>query len=270
MEYQRLRVDHLPNHGDRVVRITLARPEVHNAFDRALIEELTHALGRAGETDGARSVLLRAEGKTFCAGADVNWMRESLECTEEENVEDARRMQGMYRAFVECPLPVVGRIHGHAIGGGSGLTAACDIALARRGVLFGFTEVRLGILPAVISPFVLRKLSMGRARPLFLTGERFDADRAWEIGLVHGAYDDEAALDEAVEAVLVRLAKGGPAALARTKRLLLELEGAGPEERYRITRETIAEVRVTEEGQSGLRAFLDKEKAPWVPGEGGG
>lgn len=263
MDYERIRVDHHPDYEDRVVRITLSRPEVHNAFDEGLIVELTHALQSAGEIPAARVVLLCAEGKTFCAGADVNWLKRSLGYTEEENLADARKMQGMFRAFVESPLPVVGRIHGHAIGGGAGLTAACDIAIAKAGVKFGFTEVRLGILPAVISPFVLRKLSMGRARPFFLTGERFEAERAYEIGLVHGVCESEEELDQAVGRTIEDLCAGGPRGIARVKRMLLEMEGMGPEDRYRLTASTIAEVRVGEEGQAGLRAFLEKENPPW-------
>lgn len=261
MRYQRIRLDR--HDDDRVVRITLARPDVHNAFDETLIEELIRALGEAGRSEGARAVLLRGEGRSFCAGADVGWMRKSLELSREDNYLDARKMQAMFRAFLECPLPVVGRIHGAAIGGGSGLTAACDVALAREGVKFGFSEVRLGILPAVISPFVIRKIGVSRARPLFLTGERFDAARALEIGLVQRVCPDEASLDAAVEETLSDLLAGGPEALARVKRLLLELEGKDPEEVYEITARTIAEVRVGDEAQSGLRAFLDKQAPPW-------
>jgi methylglutaconyl-CoA hydratase len=265
MEYQSIRVDRHPGQEDRVVRITLARPDVHNAFDAGLIRELTHALREAGGVEGARAVVLRGEGRNFSAGADIHWMRSSLDRTEEENLEDARRMQEMFRAFAECRLPVVGRIHGVALGGGTGLTAACDIALAHAGARFGFTEVRLGILPAVISPFVLRKIGPGPARHLFLTGERFDAARAYEIGLVQGVYPDDGSLDQGVDGMLDALLACAPGALARVKRLLLELEGQGPDDRYDLTARTIAEVRVGEEAQAGLRAFLDKQAPPWMP-----
>jgi len=267
MEYQSIRVDRHPGHEKRVVRITLARPEAHNAFDARLIREMTHALGEAGGTQGARAVVLRGEGRNFSAGADVNWMRSSLERTMEENLEDARRMQDMFRAFAECPLPVVGRIHGVALGGGTGLVAACDIVLALAGAKFGFPEVSLGILPAVISPFVLRKIGPGAMRHLFLTGERFDAARACEIGLVQKVCPDEEALDGAVDETLEAMMACAPGAQARVKRLLLDLEGKGPDERDDITARTIAEVRVGEEAQAGLRAFLEKEAPPWKPAE---
>jgi len=159
----------------------------------------------------------------------------------------------------------VGRIHGVALGGGTGLAAACDIALAHAGAKFAFPAVRLGILPAVLSPFVLRKILPGAARHLILTGQRIDAARAYEIGLVKGVHPDDEALDRAVDDTLDALLACAPGALARAKRLLLELEGKGPEERYEITARTIAEIRVGEEAQAGLRAFLEKEAPPWMP-----
>ena len=230
-----------------VLRVTLARPERRNAFDAGLIAELTEAFAGVGE---ARAVVLAGDGPAFCAGADIEWQRSSIDLSFEENVEDAVKLYRMCEAIDRCPAPVVGRIQGYALGGGSGLAACCDIAIAAPDAVFGFTEVKLGIIPAVISSFVLPKIGQ-HARRYFLTGERFDAQTALRIGLVHEVADD---LDAAVEAVVGELLSSGPNAVRQAKQLIRERPG-GDE-----TAEIAARMRTSEEGQARLRAFLERHK----------
>jgi methylglutaconyl-CoA hydratase len=233
-----------------VLRITLARPERRNAFDAALIAEVTEAFGAVGD---ARAVVLAGEGPSFSAGADVEWQRASIDLSYEENVEDALRLYRMLEAIDGCPAPVVVRVHGYALGGGSGLVACADVALAARDAVFGFSEVRLGIIPAVISPFVLDRI--GRAgRRYFVTGERVDAATALRIGLVDEVVDD---LDTAVERVVADVLAGGPEAVRAAKQLVRD-RPAG-EETARIA----AARRTSAEGQDGLRAFLEKRAPAW-------
>ncbi|NDD30193.1 MAG: enoyl-CoA hydratase/isomerase family protein [Proteobacteria bacterium] len=248
-----------------VARVTLARPEVHNAFNDTMICELRHAFTDLGRRDDVRVVVLAGEGRSFSAGADVEWMRSAAQRTEAENLEDAGRMAAMLGAIDGCPKPVVVRVQGAALGGGVGLMACADIVVATRDARVGTTEVRLGILPAVISPFVLRKIGYGRARAHFLMGDRFDAAWAFEIGLVHRLVEQEADLDGAVNEVVAQLLAGSPAAQAETKRLLGRLlEASTPEAQTPITVETIARVRVSDEGREGLGAFLEKRKPRWL------
>jgi methylglutaconyl-CoA hydratase len=201
-----------------------------------------------------RAVLLAGEGQSFSAGADVDWMRSSIELSYEENVADARRLRKMLETIDSCPAPVVTRVHGHALGGGCGLVACSDIVIAAPGTVFGFSEVKLGIIPAVISPFVLAKIGPGAARRYFLTGERFDAETALRIGLVHEVADD---LDAAVDRVVAELLDAGPQAVRWAKRLIRE-RPTGPE-----TARWIADRRASDEGQEGLSAFLEKRPASW-------
>ena len=245
-----------------VTWVWLARPEVHNAFGAELITELTGAFHGLAAAPGVRAVVLAGEGPSFSAGADVNWMKRSLAYTVEENLADARRLEGLFASIADCPRPVIARVHGAALGGGAGLVAACDFAVAAEGVKLGFTEVRLGILPAVISPFVLAKIGPGAARPLFLTGERFDAARALRVGLVQDVVPADG-LDAAVERVVQNLLAAGPVAVARAKQLLAKVPFLAREEAREFTTRLIAEVRVTPEAQEGLRAFLEKRPAAW-------
>ena len=234
-----------------VYKVTLARPDRRNAFDAALIAELTEAFTLVGN---ARAVVLSGEGPAFCAGADVEWQRSSIDLSYDENVEDAMRLYEMCEAIDTCPAPVIARVHGYALGGGSGLVACADIAVAAPDAVFGFSEVRLGIIPAVISPFVLPKIG-AHARRYFLTGERFDADTALHIGLVHEVSDDpDAIIDELLGAIL----SGGPDAI-RAAKLLIRQRPTGVE-----TARIAAERRTSGEGQEGLRAFLDKRRASFV------
>jgi enoyl-CoA hydratase/carnithine racemase len=232
-----------------VLRITLARPERRNAFDAALIAELTAAFADVGD---ARAVVLAGDGPSFCAGADVEWQRSSIDLAYEGNVEDALRLYRMLASIDECAAPVVARVQGFALGGGSGVVACADVVLAAPDATFGFTEVRLGIIPAVISPFVLDRIGSGPARRYFLTGERFGAAEALRIGLVHEVTDE---LDAAVDRVVADLLKAGPEAARAAKRLIRE--GPRGEETARVA----AALRTSPEGQEGLRAFLEKRAA---------
>src|SRR3954469_22755822 len=228
-----------------VLRITLAKPERRNAFDAELIGELTDAFSEVGD---ARAVVLAGDGPSFCAGADVEWQRASIDLTYDENVQDALRLYRMMETIDRCPAPVVARIQGYALGGGSGLAACTDVAIAAPDAVFGFSEVKLGIIPAVISPFVLPRIGQ-HARRYFLTGERFDAATALRIGLVHEVAEE---LDSAVERVVGELLTSGPEATREAKTLVRERPDA--DETARIA----ARLRSGEEGQEGLRAFLDK------------
>ena len=238
---------------DDVLRIVLARPETRNAFDGTAIAELAEAFVDVGK---ARAVVLVGEGASFCAGADIDWMRQSVALTQDENVADANALRRMFDAIDTCPAPVIAVVQGHAIGGGAGLVATADIALAHERAVFGFSEVKLGITPAVISPYVLRKVGESAARRYFVTGERFDAATALRIGLVHEVVTD---LDAALQAVLGELRTAGPRAARHAKRLVLDR----PDGSETVRR--IAERRASDEGQAGLSAFIERRRPPWAP-----
>jgi len=244
-------------------RVVLARPAVRNAFNAELIARLRDAFVALGTDAALRVVVLEGEGKAFCGGADVNWMRGSLALSEEENVRDAEAMSDMYRAIDRCPKPVIAKVHGAALGGGAGLCAVADAVVAERETVFGFTETKLGIIPAVISPFVLAKIGASHARRLFLSGERFDARRAAAIGLVHEVVD-AGALEGTVDAIAGELESAGPQAVAAAKRLIVTVAAASYEESRAITAQAIARRRTSEEGQEGLRAFLERRRAGWT------
>jgi len=246
-----------------VAHVTLARPEVRNAFNAALIAELHQAFELLGSEANVRAIVLAGEGKGFCGGADVNWMRSSLDMSLGENLEDARALSRMYRAIDRAAKPVIGRIHGAALGGGSGLAAVCDIAIAGESAFFGFTEVKLGLVPAVISPFVIAKIGVGNMRALGLTGERFDARRALAIGLVHEVVPDDA-LDAAVARVVAEILAASPTGVAVAKDLFARVAQTPYDASLELTAETIAAQRTSPEGQDGLRAFLEKRPAGWI------
>ena len=258
MAYKTLLVDE----ADGVLTVTLNRPDVHNAFNDELIAEAIDLFGGIGAAR-ARAVVLRGTGPNFCAGADLNWMSRMVSYTREENIRDSSQLARMYALMNECPVPVIGRIQGAAIGGGVGLVAVCDIAIATRDAKFGLSEVKLGILPAVISPYVIAKVGQTHARALFLTGERFDAERAQRIGLVHRIADDA---DAAVAETIALLKTSGPEAVRECKKLIAYVASEPLTDAVPYTIDAIASRRVSEEGQAGMSAFLKKEKAPWSKG----
>jgi methylglutaconyl-CoA hydratase len=243
-----------------VLLVTIAKPERRNAFDAELIAELHNAFRDVGD---ARAVVLAGDGPSFSAGADVDWQRSAIDLDFDENVADALRLYRMLEAIDSCPAPVVARIQGYALGGGSGLTACADIAIAARDATFGFTEVRLGIIPAVISPFVLAKIG-AQARRYFLTGERFDAQEALRLGLVHELVPGDQ-LVRTADRVIAALLEGGPRAHTEAKRLIFDVAGR-PIEPAVIDETTrrIAAIRATPEGREGVTAFLEKRKPNWV------
>jgi methylglutaconyl-CoA hydratase len=246
-------------------RVTLDRPEVRNAFNAELIAELRSTFESLGTEApvALRGVVLAGAGPTFCAGADIDWMRSAVALGVEDNERDAAALHAMLAAIDRCPAPVVARVQGAALGGGMGLCAVADVVIATADAMFGFTETKLGIIPAVISPFVLAKLGESHARALFATGQRFDAGRALGIGLVHEVVADEAALDARVDEMLAELRSAGPTAARAAKALVRELRALGPEEARQHTIRHIAQQRTSPEGQEGLSAFLEKRPPSW-------
>lgn len=240
-----------------VAHVVLDRPEVRNAFDGAMVRELRDAVAAASARDDIRVIVLAGRGSVFCAGADLEWMRTAAGFTREENLADARALFDLYETIDRSPKAVVAAVQGAALGGGAGLVAVADVAVAEEGARFGFTEVRLGLVPAVISPFVVRKIGASAARELFLTGERFSAARAAAIGLVHRVVKlDE--LDAATDERVGELLQAAPGAVAAAKVLLRGVEGRPPDAVRDLACETIAERRASPEAQEGLRAFLEK------------
>ena len=258
MKLERLQLELAPP----VARVWLNRPDVRNAFDGLMVTELRKTLFDLGTEDDIRVIVLGGRGPAFCAGGDLAWMKATASFTREENLREAQAMADLFFTVYNSPKPVVARVHGAALGGGSGLVAACDIAVAALGSQFGFTEVRLGIVPAVISPYVVAKIGESAARELFLTGERFEAVRALEIGLIRAAVPEED-LDAVVAGRVGELLKAGPRAVAEAKALIREVSFKRVEDVQRYTVERIADIRVTAEAQEGMRAFLEKRKPSW-------
>ena len=245
-----------------VARLRLARPELRNAFDGATVAELRAAVAGISAREDVRVVVLAGEGTVFSAGADLAWMQTVAGFSAEQNVADALELAGLLDALDRSPKAVVARVHGAALGGGAGLVAVADVAVAASGTVFGFTEVRLGLVPAVISPWVLRKIGVSAARELFLTGERFGADKALAIGLVHRVVP-ESELDSVVEERVRELLRAAPGAVAEAKALVRDVAGREPSEVRTSTAQRIARRRASPEGQEGLEAFLEKRKAAW-------
>jgi methylglutaconyl-CoA hydratase len=242
-------------------RVTMNRPAVRNAFNAELIAALRGAFAALSEDEGVRTIVLAGEGKTFSGGADVAWMRAALDLTEDENVRDAETMAGMLAAIDRCPKPVIARVQGGALGGGCGLIAAADVAVAASDAIFGFSEVKLGLVPGTIAPYVVAKIGVSHARALFVTGERFDAAHARAIGLVHHVVAPDA-LDARVDALLDELRACGPDAIAAVKGLIRDVVEAPPHD-VGISIRAIAKQRTTPEAQEGLRAFLERRPADW-------
>lgn len=245
-----------------VLHVRLNRPEVRNAFNGELIDDIHKAFQHIDLDNEVRVVVMSGQGKSFSAGADLAWMKDQAELDEAENEESAAHMAGAFLRIARCVKPVIAKIHGHALGGGSGLTASADIAICAEDTMFGLTEAKLGIVPAVISPFVMQKIGPGRARTLFLTAERFDGREAERIGLVHRAVPADQ-LDAAVQATIDQLLTSGPAAVASAKELIKTVAPLGLEEAIPVTSKWIAQLRTTPEAIEGMSAFLEKRKPEW-------
>ena len=246
-----------------ILRLSLARPQVRNAFDPELIRELREAVTAADKHPDLRLIILRGEGGTFCSGGDLNWMKASLAFTPEENRRDAADLYALFEALDRCRLPIVGVVEGFALGGGVGLVSVCDYVIAATDAKFSLSEVRVGLVPACIGPFVLRKIGPSHARALFLSSERFAAERALAIGLVHEVASDAAALEKAVARVSQSILAASPNALAVAKEFLRALGRTPPEEQGPLAIRTLADIRVTPQAQEGLRAFLEKRPPDW-------
>ncbi len=249
-----------------VLTLSMNRPEVHNAFDSTMIRELTEALRSAADNDEVRLLLITGVGSCFSAGADINWMRSQVEASQQENERDAMQLADLMRTLNYLPKPTIARINGAAFGGGLGLIAACDITIAVDDALFGLTEGRLGLAPAVISPYVFRRIGERNARRYFLTAERFDSRQAQIIGLIQQTVPADQ-LDESVETAIGELLKGGPFAVATCKQLVFAVAGHDEESQKTMDEYTsglIAGLRIMDEGQEGLAAFLEKRKPAWL------
>lgn len=256
------------HHADGTSTLTLDRARIHNAFDDTLIVELTERLRELDDDDRVRAVVLTGAGKSFSAGADLGWMKRMAEASEKENRKDARQLAKLMRVLNGLSKPTVARVNGSAFGGGVGLIACCDIAIAAESARFGLTETRLGLVPAVISPYVIDAIGARQARRWFLTAETFDAAMAERIGLVHQVVADDR-LDDAVGEILARLREAGPRAVREAKRLVQRTAHPDPKlrrEQDEANADLIAALRVGEEGQEGLKAFFDKRKPRWIKG----
>lgn len=245
-----------------VATVYLNRPDVHNAFNPDLIEELRHGFEQLGQDEGVRVIVLTGKGKSFCAGADLSWMKSMAEYSFADNQADAMRMAAMFQVINICPKPVIGRINGAAIGGGMGLVSVCDVVIAVENAKFGFSEVKLGLTPAVISSFVIPKIGPGQARALFLTGERFKAERALHVGLVHYVVTPDE-LDTHVDKTVQECLAGAPGAIAEAKRMIHKLTPLELSTTLHMNAISIARRRASDEGQEGMAAFFDKRKPNW-------
>lgn len=248
--------------------VILNRPDVHNAFNDQMMTEIIAAFEELGRDAKIRTITLAGEGKSFCAGADVNWMRRMVDYTFDENVADATLLAKMLTTIRECPKPVIARIHGAAFGGGVGLTAACDIAVAVEQAVFCLSEVKLGIVPAVISPFVMEKMGLGAMRRYALTAERFDAREAHRLGLISHVAATVEEMDQWIKQICETIAANGPLAIAACKKTLSQVVGTDWNEVQKLTTRRIAELRVSSEGQEGLKAFLEKRNPAWCSPSG--
>ncbi len=248
-------------------QVTLNRPEVHNALNPQMIDELQRAFQGMGAAPGVRAIVLQGTGPSFCAGGDLNWLRSSASVSREESTEEALRLGRMLLTLYRCPKPVIARIHGSVYGGGVGLAAACDMSVALETVGFCFSEVKLGLVPAVISPFVFRKAPHGQVRRYFLTGERIPAPAARELGLVSETVGSLPELDETVQRWIRQILTNGPEAMAGAKALTDPLSDAEWEAVLKEMAGRLADRRASSEGQEGIRAFLDKRRPSWHPGD---
>src|SRR2546422_7609564 len=232
-----------------IASVILDRPDIHNAFNDELVKLVTDTFSELGARDDIRVIVLGGNGKSFCAGADLNWMKRMVQYSRQENLEDARAVGRMYLTIAKCPKPVIARVHGAALGGGAGLVAACDIGIAVESVQFGFTEVKLGIIPAIIAPFVIAKIGPGRTREFFITGERFLAPVAMNIGLIQHVASHELALDALIDSKIAQVLTSAPGAIAAAKELIFGVAARNLESSLELAAEAIAQARTTPEGQ---------------------
>lgn len=248
---------------EKVARITFARPEVHNAFNATMIAELAQVFDQVKAEVSVRVVVLTGEGKSFCAGADINWMREIIDYSYEQNLSESLLLAEVLHKLYSFPKPTVAMVNGAAIGGGNGFLSACDIAVAAEEAHFGLSEVKIGLVPAAISPFVIRKIGESKAREYFLTGKRISAKKAQEIGLVNQIVPREK-LEDTVDELISLLLTSGPEALASCKELIFQVPQMSLEEVKEFTARMIANLRISEEGQEGMASFLEKRKPNWI------
>lgn len=249
--------------SQHIARVSFCRPEIHNAFNSTVIAEMSEVFRHINTDDTIRVVLLSGEGKSFCAGADLNWMKSVIDQTYEQNLTESNALADLFYQMYTCPRPIVGRINGAAIGGGTGFVAVCDIAIAAKSAKFSFSEVKIGVVPACIGPYVIRKIGEGKARELFITGERMRATRALEVGLVNKVVDDDR-LDDEVDNLIDSILSSGPNAIAMAKQLVSSVPMMTPEQFKPYTAEMIAKLRISDEGQEGMNAFLTKRKPSWT------
>jgi len=248
---------------DNIAYVLFNRPEIHNAFNSTVISEMSDIFYQIAKDESLRAVVLTGAGKSFCAGADLNWMKSIKEQGYETNLNESNSLADLFYQIYTCKLPVIGRINGAAIGGGTGFVALCDIAIAAKSAVFSFSEVKIGLVPACIGPYVIDKMGEGKVRELFITGERMSAERALQVGLVNKVVDD-GQLDQSVNELLNTIISSGPNAVAMAKKLINEVSSMSPEEFRPFTAEMIARLRVSEEGQEGMDAFLNKRKPKWA------
>ncbi|MFZ4715142.1 MAG: enoyl-CoA hydratase-related protein [Bacteriovoracaceae bacterium] len=247
-----------------VATISLNRPELHNAFNDELIEKLTKTVSEVDDKKEVRLIVLTGEGASFCAGADLNWMKKMKNYSEEENYQDSLKLSNMFWTINSCKKPVIGKINGHALGGGVGIVSCCDYVIASKEALLGLTEVRLGLVPAVISPFVINKMGESFSRAYFMSGERFSADKAMTMGLVHDVCES-AHLNDTTEKVIKSFLMAGPEAAITAKALIFKNKELGMGKNIQeYTCRTIAKIRTGAEGQEGMGAMLEKRKANWI------
>lgn len=248
---------------DKVVYITLNRPELHNAFNDEFIAELTQVFNDLAAESEVRLVVLAGNGKSFCAGADLNWMKKMVDYSDEQNYQDSLALAGLFESINNLPMPVLAKVAGATLGGGTGIIAACDFVISSREAKFGFTEVGLGLVPAVISPYVLKKINESSARAYFLSGERFSAEEALRINLIHRVVDHDD-LEMATKKQIRRFLSAGPLATREAKELIKGVMSSSSESVTDYTCKTIAKLRVSEEGQEGMKAILEKRKPKWI------
>ena len=247
-----------------IATVTLNRPEVHNAFNDELIAKIARAFQELGRDSAVRVIVLRSIGKSFSAGGDLNWMKRAATYTPEENLRDLRDGAEMFLIVARCPKLVIARVHGRALGGGSGLVAACDIAVAVESAEFGFPESKIGLLPGIISPFLIARIGVANAREYFLTGEKFPASRAKEIGLIQYVTTDEAAMDRLIDSKITEAMTASPASIAAAKALIFDVSNRPIDSVLDVAAKSIADIRSSPEGRAGVEAFLSRGKPPWI------